>query len=160
MASYLIMKNDKVTSFLYFENNFSGYTFNPKKNKEEYINVKEVTVVHPQLIDNVLSIKFANQFKKLLAMAIAVDQDEDASESDAQRVLGEIELLREIILNRYQKFLRKAKEEMFLRKLRVIENEMRIKILYLRGANTKAEDLDLKDLAEELEEEKQVSRRH
>lgn len=160
MASYLIKKDDKTNSFLSQGNTFLGYKFSPKKNKDEYINVSEITVISPQLIDNVLSIKFDNQFKKLLTMALDVDQDEDASEGDAQRVLGEVELVRQIIMNRYQKFLKHSKEEIFLKKLRIIENEMRLKIFKLRAENNLNDNLSLADLTEELQEEKEKGRRH
>lgn len=132
MASYLIKKDEKTNSIVYMQYDLYGYKFNPKKKSSAYIDVKEVTVINPGMIDNILSIKFNAQFKKLLAMALKVAKDEDATEGDAQIVLGEVELIRQIIMNRYQKFLKRTKEDMFLKKLRLIENEMRIKILCIK----------------------------
>ena len=132
MTSYLIKKNVQTNSIVYMQYDLAGYKFNPKKRGDSYIEVKEVTVINPNMIDNILSIKFNTQFNKLMALALKVVKDEDATEGDAQVVLGEVELIRQIITNRYQKFLKRSKEDMFLKKLRLIENEMRIKILCLK----------------------------
>lgn len=132
MTSYLIKKNVQTNSIVSMQYDLAGYKFNPKKRGNSYIEVKEVTVINPNMIDNILSIKFNAQFNKLMASALKVVKDDDATEGDAQVVLGEVELIRQIITNRYQKFLKRSKEDMFLKKLRLIENEMRIKILCLK----------------------------
>ena len=103
-----------------------GYRFKPKNN-EGYLNVSEVTVVDNSMIDTILTIKFDKAFKRVVAMALKVINDEDADEGDTTIVLDEAELVREILLNRYQKYISKEKEVLFLKKLRLIENEMRLK---------------------------------
>lgn len=135
MASYLIKKDDRTNAIVCMEYELLGYKFNPKKTGKAYLDVKEVTVVNPDLIENILTLKFEKRFKRLLAMAIHVQQDDDASEEDTTIVLDEIELVREILLNKYQNYLKRSKEETFLKKLRIIENEMRIKQLYIKEVN-------------------------
>ena len=49
-----------------------------------------------------------------------------------QIVLDEAVLIKQILENRYQKFLSHEKEELFLKKLRVIDNEMRIKQMAIK----------------------------
>jgi hypothetical protein len=103
-----------------------GYTFKPKNNVDS-LNVSEVTIVDDSLIDTILTIKFDKQFKKVVRIALKVINDDDADDSDTQFVLDEVELVREILLNKYQKYISKQKEVLFLKKLRLIENEMRLK---------------------------------
>lgn len=135
MASYLIKKDDTTNAIVCMEYDLVGYKFSPKKTGKAYLDVKEVTVVNPDLIENILTLKFEKRFKRLLAMAIHVQQDDEATEEDTTIVLGEVELVREILLNKYQNYLKKSKEETFLKKLRIIENEMRIKQLYIKEMN-------------------------
>lgn len=126
MASYLINKghhNDSVISI----NELEGYKFKPKPGKGNYIRVNEVTVVDRVMIDKILSLKFDKAFKRVVAMALTVINDEDADNDTAEIVLDEVELVRQVLLNKYQKFLNYEKEQLFLKKLRLIENEMRLK---------------------------------
>jgi len=126
MASYLINKKHHDESVISLDQ-VDGYTFKPKMGKSNFIHVNEVTIVDKKMIDNILSFKFEKAFKKVVAMALAVINEEEADETAAEVVLGEVELVREILLNRYQKFIHYEKEQLFLKKLRVIENEMRMK---------------------------------
>ncbi len=126
MASYLINKTHKDESVVRFKN-VDGYTFRPRVNKNDYIKVTEVKIVDPSLIDKILSQKFDKSFKKIVELAMIVVNNDDADEGDCELVVDQAELLREILLTRYQKFLNHEKEQLFLKKLRLIENEMRMK---------------------------------
>jgi hypothetical protein len=56
-----------------------------------------------------------------------VINNDDADEGECEIVIDQAELLREILLTKYQKFINHEKEQLFLKKLRLIENEMRMK---------------------------------
>ncbi len=127
MASYLINKKHHDESVISM-NSLEGYTFKPKMKNNHFINVNEVTIVDRKMIDHILSLKFEKAFKKVVAMALTVINDEEEDdETGTEIVLGEVELVRDILLNRYQKFINYEKEQLFLKKLRIIENEMRKK---------------------------------
>ena len=126
MASYLINKSHKDDSVIRFKD-ISGYTFRPKVSKSDYVKVKEVTIVDPSMIDKILSQKFDKCFKRIVELAMIVVNNDDADEGDCELVIDQAELLREILLTKYQKFLNHEKEQLFLKKLRLIENEMRMK---------------------------------
>lgn len=126
MASYLINKRHQDESVVSIKE-LEGYQFKPRSTKDSYIKVDRVTIVDRVMIDKILTMKFNKSFKKVVALAMQVITDEDADDGDATIVLGEVELVREILLNRYQKFLSYEKEQLFLKKLRLIENELRMK---------------------------------
>lgn len=131
MAGYLINKShcdDSVVSI----KKLDGYTFKPKKGTGNYIKVNEVKIVDKVMIDKILSMKFDRSFKQLVALALSVINDEDADEDAAEIVLDEVELVRQILLERYHKFINQEKEKLFLKKLRVIENEMRVKQIKIK----------------------------
>jgi len=143
MVNYSISKTHIANSVIRLKG-LEGYTFKPRNN-ENYLKVSEVTVVDDSLIDTILTIKFDKSFKRVVTMALKVINDEDADEGDTTIVLDEAELVREILLNRYQKYISKEKEVLFLKKLRLIENEMRLKqvaikqkALYLEQEKSKA----------------------
>lgn len=131
MASYLINKAHKDNSVVKFKD-ISGYTFRPRVGKNDYIKVKEVTIVDPQMIDKILSQKFDKSFKKIVELAMIVVNNDDADEGDCELVIDQAELLREILLTRYQRYINYEKEQLFLKKLRLIENEMRMKQVQIK----------------------------
>lgn len=137
MAYVLTKNNDKLS--LYSTPNLEGYKFNPKKEKTS-ISVNKVVVVNPKLVDNILSIKFQDKFKALLRYAQYVINDEDASSTDTAIVLDEVAMLKGILLNRYQKFLSKEKEMLFLQKLRIIENQIRSKEIAIKMSSFRSEN--------------------
>lgn len=131
MASYLINKShcdDSVVSI----KELDGYTFKPKPGKGNYIKVNEVKIVDKVMIEKILSMKFDRAFKQLVALALRVINDEDADDDTAMIVLDEVELVRQILLERYHKFISQEKEKLFLKKLRIIENEIRVKQIKIK----------------------------
>ena len=131
MAGYLINKNhcdDSVVSI----KELDGYTFKPKQGKSNYIKVNEVKIVDKVMIEKILSMKFDKSFKQLVALALRVINDDDADETAAELVLDEVELVRQILLERYHKYITQEKEKLFLKKLRIIENEMRVKQIKIK----------------------------
>lgn len=124
--AYILKQNGDKKELFSSDVDFNGYKFNSKRSKN-IIKVSNVTVVDPKMINEILTIKFNRRFKKLLTLVSAVLNDTDATDADTALALDEVQLVKEILLNRYQKFLNQEKEELFLKKLRVLENELRLK---------------------------------
>ena len=131
MAGYLINKSHCDDSVISIKE-LDGYTFRPKPSKGNYIKVNEVKIVDRVMIEKILSMKFDKAFKQLVAFALRVINDEDADDDIAMMVLDEVELVRQILLERYHKYINKEKEQLFLKKLRIIENEIRVKQLKIK----------------------------
>ena len=131
MNFYLHKDNGRKEMFSSF-NTFDGYEFNPKKNKT-IIKVNHITVVDPKMIDSILSQKFNKRFNKLLKYVSYLLNENEDDASGVAIALNEVEKLRGILLNKYQKFLNQEKEKLFLKKLRIIENELRIKEIMLNN---------------------------
>ena len=131
MAGYLINKNHRDDSVVSIKE-LDGYTFTPKPGKGNYIKVKEVKIVDKVMIEKILSMKFDKSFKQLVALALRVINDDEADDDTAMLVLDEVELVRQILLERYHKYISKEKEKLFLKKLRIIENEIRVKQIKIK----------------------------
>ncbi len=133
---FFLCKDDDDKKIFSYSGEFDGYKFNSKKEKN-LMQVSHITVVNPQMIDSILSLKFNKRFNKLLKYINFILNSDDSDSTNIAIALNEVELLRSILLNRYQKFLNQEKEELFLRKLRIVENELRLKeVMLLANENT------------------------
>lgn len=133
MASYLLKKEDKNNEIKDVIKT-SGYTFKPNNKNKNHLEVNSLTIIKPTMIDAILTTKFNINYRKLVMIVFNILQtsDEETSEGDIMIALDEIAKSRQIILNKYQKFLKKEKEEKFIKQLRLLENELRAKQINMR----------------------------
>ncbi len=129
MANYRVARYNSAGNILTYEET-DGYVFNPKHGGK--IKVKKLTVVDNEMIDKILSMKFDKRFRRLVTLAIGVLENEDADEGDANIVLGEAQLVKEILENKYKKFLKHEKTRLFLEKIRVIEKQLEMKKIEIK----------------------------
>ena len=131
MSNYKVAKDNTINNILSI-NQYTGYDFKPKNNINSPIKVKRVTIVDGKMIDKILSVKFEKYFRHLAALALKVIDDDDSDDDDANVVLDEAKLVKEILENRYKKFLNHEKEELFLKKIRIIENQIQMKKIEIK----------------------------
>ena len=135
MKSYLLKRTSRQRKIVSFDYDITGYTFKPNsKAKEEFLNVNKINIINPQLIDAILTIKFNKKYRRLVMIALSVIQenDDETTNGDIMLALNEIARLRAIITDKYQKFLKKEKEEKFIKQLRILENELRSKQIEIK----------------------------
>lgn len=140
MSSFLIKKNEEEVNVIKLNLEENGYDFRPRiTNSDAKIN--KITLFNYSMIDVILSKKIDNEFKKIAAIVYDIlANDDDNTTSDATIALDEVARLRGIILNKYQKFLEKEKEKKYLKKLRILENELRAKIVCANSLNNYANE--------------------
>ena len=127
MSNYKVTKNIDSINVAHI-NQYEGYDFSPKDNAHNLLKVTKVTIVDKKMIDRILSMKFEKYFGRLVALALRVlEDDESSDDSAADIVLDEAKLVKGILENRYKKYLSYEKEQLFLEKLRIIENQMQMK---------------------------------
>ena len=134
MASFLLKKDEKTNEILIMDYEDKGYTFKPGNKSKNHLKVNQITIIKPSMIDAILTTKFNKKYRRLVMIVFNILQssDEDTTEGDIMIALDEIAKLREIILNKYQKFLSHEKEEKFIKQLRILENELRAKQINIR----------------------------
>lgn len=145
--NYLVNKDSCGEKIVNIEE-LDGYTFRPKLRNDSYIKVNEVKIIDNVMTDKIFTIKFEKAFRRLVSLAMNVIDDEDASEDDVTIVLDEAQLVKEILLNKYEAYLSKEKKELFLKKIKVIEQEMTLKQVAIKQ----------RMIYREMEESKSVSR--
>ncbi len=131
MPNYLVKKVSKTGEIIYMQYRLDGYEFKPRNKAKASVSLDKITIIKPSMIDLVLTQKIDNKIKKIirLVMYILNTDDDTTNPSDVMLALNEITRLRSVILNKYQDFISKEKESLFLKKLRILENELRIKNL-------------------------------
>jgi len=137
---YLIKKNDKTQEIVYLDYDINGYVFTPKNQSQSSLTVNKVVIVNPSMIDKILTIKFNALYKKIVTEALKVIYDDDAGASEATVVLNDLKRLKRIVEHRYQEFLSAEKEAIFLKKIKQLENELKVKIMLARERMLETED--------------------
>lgn len=119
---YVVKKRNKIYEVLDISYPFKGYKFNSKSN-----NISSITIINKKLIDKVLNIKITNMIKKAIMLVNeAFNSDDD--ETGTMIALDEILMVKNAIKNKYNKYLSKEKQSLYLKKLDLIEEEMKEKV--------------------------------
>ena len=145
MSSFLIKKHDEEIDIVKLNINDEGYDFRPRITHTD-ADITKITIFNHSMIDIILSKKIDKNFKRLAAITYdVINSDDDNTSTDATIALDEIAKLRSIILNKYQKFLEKEKEKKYIKSLRILENELRAKIIYINTLNSIEENFDIEE---------------
>ena len=98
--------------------------------KSSNLKVKEIIIFDPFIIDQLIISNFNRRYKKILEYYIAFLQDEEGdNEGNFMIALDEIARLRSILIKKYNLVVSKKVEEKMLKKLKILENEIRMKII-------------------------------
>lgn len=128
--SYLIIKNKntRTCSNAMFKE-LQGYKVIPKNPlvRSNMIKVNKMNVIDPVLIDNLLRKKIEKKIEMLIFKIVNVmDSDDD---DDASKALTEAERLKYILLNEYQGFLEDEYIKKMAKKIQIIEDELRVRMM-------------------------------
>lgn len=136
MANYSIKKDCKAKKLVYIECEAKGYDFSPKpESLNNSLKINKIILINPSLIDKILTMKFKQRYKRILMIVLSIINSNDSSEGDFMLALDEIAKMRDIVLHKYQTFLKKEKEKVFLEQLRALENNLRLKFQEMQNYN-------------------------
>lgn len=128
--SYLIIKNKDTKSCVNTSfRELHGYKVIPKKPvvRENMIKVNKMNIIDPLLIENLLRKKIEKKIETLIFKIVNVmDSDND---DDAQKALTEAERLKYILMNEYQEFLEEEYINKTSKKLQIIIDELRVRMM-------------------------------
>lgn len=115
-------------------NKLDGFKFNPK-NQVNYdgIMVNEMVVINPSFIENVLKRKTKKKLELFLKFIIGlIDDESNASSADLREALNGLVRYRTIVENKYRRFLDERYVNVLLKKIDLLEQELKTKIIYYR----------------------------
>ena len=118
---YTIKKRNKIYEIIDTQYPFKGFKFKTNNNE-----ILDITIINEKMIDNILTRKINKMFMKLLMIVNDAFNSDDNPEGSSI-ALDEISMVRNYINNKYAKYLNEEKQVLYLKKLNLIEEEMRFK---------------------------------
>ena len=130
MKGFRVKKLNGVYELEQFDYHIKGFHYPIKKNKPGSLKIKELVIVSPDIITTLISHNFNKKYEHVIKCFFkACDFDDDETGTQLLMALDEVARLRTIIINKYKRFLKKKEEEELLGKLKILENELRIKLI-------------------------------
>ncbi len=130
MKSFTIKKIEKQYELESFNYHITGFHYPIKKNKSGSLKVKEIIIVNPEITSNLICYQFNKKYQKIVDYFFSnSDFDDDSTGTHLMLALDEVAHLRTLMINKYKYFLKKQTEEELLKKLKLLENELRIKLI-------------------------------
>jgi len=111
-----------------------GFKFNPK-NQVEYdgIMVNEMVLMNPSFIENVLKRKTKKKLELYLRFIISlIDNESNASSDDLRQALDGLVRYKGIVENKYRRYLDERYMNVLLKKIDLLEQELKMKIIYYK----------------------------
>ena len=133
MENYILKKDEEKAGAATFNKDLDGYNF--KSNHSNSLNVNEVLIAKPELVDKILTNNFKEKYKKLVMIVLSIMHASDTSEGDCMLALDEVARLKDILLHRYHQNIKKEKEALFLQQLDGLELQLHQKISQIRAFN-------------------------
>lgn len=121
MSSYVLKNNDEEKKVLLYEEKTS-YSFSPKKG---YKRVKKITVLDQEILSKILEEKVTKSYNKLIKIIYDLINSEDTTSGDILVTFTEIDRIKDILLYKYNKKLKKEFIDKYLKKLYLLEQELK-----------------------------------
>ncbi len=132
MKTYVIKKRNKNKKISKFNYEDEGYPFKPNIKSANLIKINCLNLMDKEKASPILKQKLDKSFRRLTAIILSVLNDEDTTSGDAIIALDEIAKEKSIIRNKYKEYIEKAEQEKFLKRLKVLEKEVKEKIVDLK----------------------------
>ena len=131
MSSFIIKRLTSTLELNKPLKDIKGLVYIPKiKNND--LAIKEIIIVKKEIIDQLILANFNKKYKKIIEYYFNIlsnIDDSDNGDTNIILALDEIARLRHIIIKKYQTFLSKKTLEKMLKKLKIMENELRVKLI-------------------------------
>lgn len=131
MDNHILKKSTKKGKIVYYDDELIGYIIKTKRANS--LNVNEVTIFKPSIIDRILTSNFKEKYKKLVMIVLSLMRASDTTEGDCVIALNEVARLKDILLHKYHNMLKKEKEVFFLQQLTSLEGQLHQKMASIRA---------------------------
>ena len=147
ISRFLVVKNKDEKDIKYFDyDKLDGYNLTIKKNVHfaDAIDVNRVIIINPTFIDKVATRKINTKFNKLINMMQVVCEvgDEDESGEGYRIALDEASKLKQELWNKYRKFISEEKLSLMMKKIEILEDELKLRQELLNESLAREEELN------------------
>ena len=132
--NYKLHKDRDNKNLIDLKNNKMGGFESTPKNTNEYMGmeVNKMVVINPSFIEKVLKKKIKRKLDLYLQFIVSVIDDEDTDPSNLRFVLDDLERYRRTIINKYQHYLDEKYINLLLKKIELLNNEIKTKLVYMK----------------------------
>ncbi len=108
--------------------NIDGFKFKPK-NKVKYngVKVNEMVFINNSFIENILRRKIKNRLDLYLDYVVNLSDSDDTDGTKIEMAMNDLTRYKSIIKRKYRKYLEQRYVELLLKKIDLIEYELRMK---------------------------------
>ena len=147
ISRFIVVKNKDEKDIKYFDyDKLDGYNLTIKKDVHfvDAIDVNRVIIINPTFIDKIATRKINTKFNKLINMMQIVCEvgDEDESGEGYRIALDEAARLKSELWNKYRKFISEEKLSLMLKKIEILEDELKLRQELLKDSLNREEDLN------------------
>lgn len=131
---YVINKEKYNEKTVYLDKDkLKGFLFKPKNNVSyKGIEVNKMVIISPNFIETILKRKIKRKLDLYLQYIInLMDEADEDSSTSIRFALTDLERYKSIIRNNYQKYLDKKYIELLMKKIALIEHELKVKEYYI-----------------------------
>ena len=138
---YICDKENNEIVYGYIDyNQIHGFKIKPGNNiPYDGVEVSRLVLVKPSLIENVLKRKTKHKLNAYLAFLFTIIDDDDDDSETLELVIDDVARYKSIIINKYSKFLDKKYINRLLKKVGMVESELKDKLKELTKQNTKTQ---------------------
>lgn len=131
-VKYLLVKDKKEENVETDLKKISGFVFNPQNNiKYDGILIDEIKLTKPELIEKVLKKKIKRKLGLYTQLIIELIDSSDEDDGTIDIVLNDLERYKRVINNNYKAYLSKKYLDLLLKKIELLENELKTKQTFL-----------------------------
>ena len=133
---FVVTKDENTQTITYKEyDSLKGYDFKPKNklSKEDIINVDEMVIINPSLIEKLISKKCKKTIERILKLISFIYDDDETGEESVTLALNEIAKFKELLDTKYKEYMKEKEYKLMLKKLEILENEVKLRKLYLNS---------------------------
>ena len=122
MNSYILKNDDEEKKVLLYKEQ-TGYSFSPKKG---YKKIKKITVLDADMVSGILEDKIVKAYNRLLKIIYdLIMAGDETTSGDVLVAYTELDRIRNILLYKYNQYLKKEFVEKYMKKLYVLELELK-----------------------------------
>ncbi len=132
MENYVLKKNNKNKKINKFDFKEKGYIFKPNIKSKNLIQISSLSITNLEITNTILKKKLDKSFRKLASIILNVLNDDDSTSGDVAIVLNELAKEKNVVTRKYKDYLKKEEQTKYLKRLKVLETQLKEKIVYLK----------------------------
>lgn len=127
---YVLYKDGVSKKIVKFERKIKGYELKPRNKVRQMSKVDSVMIVNPSFIEKVLKRKIKKKLDYYLQYIINILDNEEDDGTNLNEALNDLTRYKSIIEYKYSKYLDEKYINLLLKKINLLEHELKMKIVY------------------------------